>query len=220
VLGTGSTAPGSGVLTLGQAHTSYKFPAPGTYTITASYPGDASNLPSTSSNYTVNVVDGPDFFISVSPTTNTVKAGDTATYTISVTSLREYSGYVTLGCQPTCNTTQLYVAPGEPSTIQLILKTNAPGTPTGPILRYGPVAAALLLLGVRRKRWTHLASRLQLGLLIACLFLGLLSISGCSSSKDSSSSSSNQGTTYNFVITATDSSIETTHSVNLTLIAK
>src|SRR4029078_10056710 len=42
VLGTGSTAPGSGVLTLGQAHTSHKFPAPGTYTITASYPGDAA----------------------------------------------------------------------------------------------------------------------------------------------------------------------------------
>jgi hypothetical protein len=115
---------------------------------------------------------------------------------------------------------QLYVAPGQPSTIQLTIKTNAPGTPTGPILRYGPAAAALLLLGVRRKRWTHLAPRLQLGLLIVCLSLGLLSVSGCSSSKDSSSSSSNPGTTYNFAITANDSSIETTHSVNLTLIVK
>ena len=220
VIGTTSPSPGSGVATVGQAHTSYKFPAPGTYTISVSYPGDASNLPSTSSNYTINVVDGPDFSISASPTTNTVKAGDTATYTISVASILGYTGSVTLGCQPTCNTMQLYVAPGQPSTIQLTIKTNAPGTPTGPILRYGPAAAALLLLGVRRKRWAHLAPRLQLGLLIVCLSLGLLSVSGCSSSKDSSSSSSNPGTTYNFAITANDSSIETTHSVNLTLIVK
>jgi hypothetical protein len=222
VFSSGDTTLGSAPVLGGIATLRYKFTSLGTYPVVATFPGDASNLPSVSSAVSMVMAQGPDFSISVTPTTNTVKAGDTATYTISVTSIRNYSGYVTMGCQPTCTTAQLYVAPGQPSTIQFSLKTNAPGA-TGPYLRYGPIAGALLLFSLRRKRWKHSMPRLDLGLLIACLSLGLLSVSGCSSGKDSSSpsgSDSGTGTTYNFVVTATDSGMEASHSVNLTLIVK
>ena len=89
-LGNSSAVSGTGVFTSGQAPVSTSFPAAGTYSISASYPGDASNLPATSPPYNITVVDGPDFSIAASPTSNTVTAGQTAIYTISVTSVRGY----------------------------------------------------------------------------------------------------------------------------------
>jgi hypothetical protein len=82
------------------------------------------------------------------------------------------------------------------------------------------VAAALLLFGVRRSVWKHRLPRLYVGLLMVCLSLGLLSVSGCSSSKDSSDTGSGAGTAYTIVITATDAGIQASHSVNLTLVVK
>jgi hypothetical protein len=216
---SGPTILGTASGSVGQAHIGYKFGSAGTYQVSTSYSGDDSNLPSVSSNYTINVVDGPDFSISAAPGTNTVKAGETATYTISVASLRNYSGYVTMSCAPSCNTTQLFVAPGQPSTIQFSVTPTGSGTPAGPYLRLAPIAAALLLFGIRRSG-KHSMPRLYPGLLIVCFSLGLLSVTGCSSSKDSSSSGSSSGTPYTIMITATDPGIEASHSVSLTLIVK
>jgi hypothetical protein len=221
LLGSASVAPGTGVFTPGQAHVPYSFPAAGTYSISASYPGDASNLPATSPSYTITVVDGPDFSISASPTTNTVNAGQTATYTISVTSVRNYAGYVSFTCQPTCPSGQVFVPAGQTATANFSVQTNAPGSGTGaPILRYAPVGMAFLLFGLRRRYTKALAPHLRIGLFAVLLALGVVSISGCSSSKDSSSAGTNTGTAYSIVITGTDTSIQASHSVTLQLIVK
>ena len=127
-----------------------------------------------------------------------------------------------MSCAPSCNTAQLFVAPGQPSTIQFSVTPTGSGTPAGPYLRLAPIAAALLLFGVKRKSWQHSTPRLYGSLLMVGISLGLLSLSGCSSSKDSSSSStgSGSGTPYTFVITASDPGIEASHSVSLALIVK
>jgi hypothetical protein len=221
LLGSASVASGTGVFTPGQAHVSYSFPAAGTYSISASYPGDASNLPATSPTYTITVVDGPDFSISASPMTNTVNAGQTATYTISVTSVRNYAGYVNFTCQPACPSGQVFVPAGQTATANFSVQTNAPGSGTGARnLRFAPVGAAFLLFGLRCRYAKAFAPHLRIGLFAVLLALGVVSISGCSSSKDSSSASTNTGTTYSIVITGTDSSIQASHSLTLQLIVK
>jgi hypothetical protein len=220
-LGSASVASGSGVFTPGQAHVSYTFSAAGTYSISANYPGDASNLPATSPTYTINVVDGPDFSISASPMVNTVNAGQTATYTISVTSVRNYAGYINFTCQPACPSGQVYVPAGQTATASFSVQTNAPGSGTGArYLHFAPVGAAFLLLGFRCRYTKTLAPHLRIGLFAVLLALGVVSISGCSSGKDSSSGGTNTGTTYSIVITGSDSSIQTSHSVTLQLVVK
>ncbi|MBS1820837.1 MAG: VCBS repeat-containing protein [Acidobacteria bacterium] len=223
VIGAGSSLAG-GVGTspsLYQTHVSYVFNAPGSYSITANYAGDTSNQPSASSAYTITVVDGPDYTFTATPMSVTVKAGGTATYNLSIASLRNYAGYVTLSCQPACQTSQTYVGPGQTATGQLTIATRAPGSgPTGPMLRYGAPGAALLLLGFRRRKlWKRLSRRLNTGLFIVCLALCLIPASGCSSGS-SSSSSGTTGTPYSIVLTAADSSSGISHSITLQLIVQ
>jgi hypothetical protein len=172
LLGSASVTSGTGVFTPGQAHVSYSFPVAGTYSISASYPGDASNLPATSLTYTITAVDGPDFSISASPTTNAVSAGQTATYTINVTSLRNYAGYVSFTCQPACPSGQVFVSAGQTATATFTVQTNSSGSGTGaPNLRYAPVGAALLLFGLRRRYRKALAQHLRIGLVAVLLAL-------------------------------------------------
>jgi hypothetical protein len=218
----GSTVLGTAPTSSGQSHITYKFPVAGTYSLSASYPGDASNLPATSPTYTVNVVDGPDFSISSSPMTNTVKAGESATYTLSITPIRGYSGSVNFTCAPACPAAQLYVGSGLTATIPFTVQTKSPGTGGGgPNLSYGPVGAALLMLGLGRKRWKGFAAQMRLGLLVVLFAVGMLSLSGCSSgSKSPSDTGANSGTPYSFSITATDDTIGVDHTVNLTLVVK
>jgi hypothetical protein len=224
---SGSSLLGTAPVPTGGVQVAYKFPSAGTYSISASYPGDASNLPAVSPTYTVTVVDGPDFSITASPTTNTVKAGDSATYTITVASIRNYSGNITLSCQPVCQTAQASLTPNQPATLQFTLKTNASnGTPQSSA-RFGPIGAAfLLLLGLGRTSRKRLAQWQRLGLFAVFLAVGMISLSGCSSSKSSPSNPSspptdtNPGTSYSFAITATDNIIGVNHSVALTLVVK
>ena len=220
----GTVAPGGGTTpytSSTQLHLDHVFNTSGTYTISASYAGDASNLASVSPAYTITVVDGPDYTFTATPMSVTVKAGGTATYNLSISSLRNYGGSVTLSCQPACPTSQTYVGPGQTVTGQITITTKAPGSgSTGPILRYGPPGAALLLLGFkRRKLWKRLGRRLSTSLFIVCLALCLIPASGCSSGSSSSSSpGTTTGTPYSFVLTAADSSSGISHSITLQLI--
>jgi hypothetical protein len=217
---SGDTILGASAISADQAHLDYRFPAPGSYSLTASYPGDAANEPAISPVYNFTVVDGPDFSITANPSTNTVNVGGTATYNITVTSLRDYSGYVMFTCQPACPASEIYVAPGLPKTVKFSITLNQSSPNTGPNLTYGPIGAAFLLLGIRRKNFRRLASWQRLGLFTVLLACSMLSLSGCSSSKDSGTSSASSGNTYNLAITGTDSMYGFNHTVNLTLIVK
>jgi hypothetical protein len=204
----------------------YRFPAAGNYTLTASYPGDASNLPATATR-SVSVVDGPDFTITASPTTATVKAGETATYTLTLTSLRNYGGYINFTCRPACPAYSLYLEPGKTATAKYTLQTNPAGTGGGaaPSLSYGPAAAALLLFGLAGRFRRRLPQWQRLGLFAVILAAGLFSLAGCSSGSGSSGSAGNSGssgsgpgTSYYLAITASDQSSGPQHTVNLTLV--
>jgi len=214
-LGSASVQGGT---TGGNASFKYTFPSAGSYQITASYPEDASNLPS-SSTVTVSVVDGPDFSLSATPTANTVKAGGTATYTITLTPLRGYTGNVTLACDCGGSTTTLSIYAGQSASVPLTLQTTT--TPSGPrAVSFGAQAALLVLVGFNR-RLRRMSRRLQLGVLVAFLAVGLGGLSACSSGNSQSTNNTAPttptGTTYNIVISGTDQVIQVTHTVKLQL---
>jgi hypothetical protein len=71
------------------------FAAWGSKTVTVSYAGDGSFSPSTSPGVTHNVID---FSMSASPLSQSIKAGQKATYTITVTPLNGFTGQISLGC--------------------------------------------------------------------------------------------------------------------------
>jgi len=216
LLGTAPVA--GGIATLG-----YRFIDPGTYQVSASYPGDASNLPSNTDTGTLTIAPGPDFSMAVSPATATVKAGGTVTYTITVTPINGYGGTVSMGCQfqnssTTCPTALLNVANGQASTMTLSFVTSATGTTQPRISLYRTTAGFALLLfswTIRRRR---LALRWQSSLWTYVLAAGLLTISGCSSPSAANTTPTASATTYNVVVTGADTSIETSHTVTLQMI--
>ena len=109
----------------------------------------------------------------------------------------------------------LAVISTQPTTYVLGFKANAPGSGTsGPrSVTLGPAAAALLLLGCRR-RWRTLAPPLYL-LILAGASMGRVALSGCSSSSSSPSSGSGQATTYTVAVSATDRSFSLSHTATI-----
>jgi hypothetical protein len=210
---------------LSSATRGYRFPTAGSHILTASYAGDASNLPATATLSTT-VVDGPDFSVTASPTTATVKAGESATFILTLTSIRNYANMVVFTCRPACPNYSVFLGAGKTATAQFVLHTNPAGSGgAGPTLTYGPAAAALLLFGMTgrfRKRLPHWQ---RLGLFTITIAAGLFSLSGCSSGSGSSGSTGNsggsgQGAPYYMAITAADQFYGPQHTVNLTLIIK
>ena len=83
---TGTVALGSCLLSFATA---------GPKTVAANYAGDANFNPSMSTGVTHSVID---FLMSASPTSQSVKAGQKATYTITLTPLNGFTGQISLGC--------------------------------------------------------------------------------------------------------------------------
>jgi hypothetical protein len=216
---TGATTLGTAPVLGGIATLQYRIMDVGSYPLTASYPGDASNLPSTSSIDTVTVVPGPDFSLTVTPTTNTVTSGNTATFTLTITPINSYTGTLQLGCQiaslnATCPSTPLSLSNGLPATATLSFKTPLATSNQPRISFYGTMGAALLLFGWKR-RGRSAGLKLSTCILTLGLAIVLLATSGCSSSAQSANP--NPGTTYSIVISGEDDSIVTTHTVTAQL---
>jgi Bacterial Ig-like domain (group 3) len=93
----GTTSLGTASLSGGTASQSTSALSVGTHTLTATYSGDSNFTGSTSNAVTQTVNPGPtDFSISTSPTSQSVKKGRTASYTVAVTSSGGFTGSVTL----------------------------------------------------------------------------------------------------------------------------
>jgi len=103
----------------------------GTYTISAEYPGDAVLAPSTAT--TTLVVGNPtgDFNIAASPSSATIKAGQTATFTITISPVNGMNSPVTFACSglpaaSSCTFSPASVTPnGGPVSTTLTLSTTA-----------------------------------------------------------------------------------------------
>jgi hypothetical protein len=126
---------------------------------------------------------------------------------------------VTLACDCGGSTTTLSIYAGQSTSVPLTLQTTT--TPSGPrAVFFGAQAALLVLFGFNR-RLRRMSRRLQLGVLVALLAVGLGGLSACSSGNSQSTNNTAPttptGTTYNIVISGTDQVIQVTHTVKLQL---
>src|SRR2546427_564319 len=134
----GATTLGTGALN-GSAQATFTTTAltAGSHSITAVYGGDANFAGSTSSALSQVV---SDFSIAVAPSSRTVKAGKSTTYTLTLTPVRGFTGTISLSCSATPPAGTCSVSPasvtlnGTSSSTATVTVTTAPGkkgTPKG-----------------------------------------------------------------------------------------
>jgi Pro-kumamolisin, activation domain/Bacterial Ig-like domain (group 3) len=216
----------------------------GTHQINVSYSGDSNYLPTSNPVPATLTVVGPDFSIASSGTTaQTVKAGQTATFTnaISITAQNGFSSQVNLSCSlpvaasaTTCTVAPNMLASGS-GTATVTVTTMARGfvPPVWPQVRFifrpqylpGVLLTLLLsalLLRLARTRRQRFAGALPLAGLF--LFLTLQAI-GCGGGGGSSGPPPPTGTptgTYAVTVTSTASTNNgnLTHTTTLTLVVQ
>jgi hypothetical protein len=216
---------GTAPITNGVATLPFAFTAVGRYTVTASYAGDIANLSSLSAPVTLTVT-APDYTITASPSSATIKAGQTATTTLTVTPVGGYTGTVKFSCGtlPTgvgCTFAPASVTPSSgAATSTLTITTTAPTTAllrrlSAPL--QGVAWASLLLLAFSPRRTRGLNRRLaRASLFTLLLAAGLITFSGCSSSSPSNPPT-NSGTpagVQTITLTTADSSGNLSHAIN------
>jgi hypothetical protein len=235
---SGATTLGAATLVNGTATLSDSFGAAGTYSVIASYAGDAENQPSTSNAVSI-VVAAPDFTVGISPATATITAGQSAVATLTVTTVGGYTGAVSFSCGTlpslaTCTFAPSSVTPGNETaaSTKLTITTTAPSAATqrAAVRKLAPVAwvsvAFLLLLpgrgSKRYRRWIYFVPVLVL----AC---SLTSLSGCGGSGASSGRSNTSGATgtpgtpagtQTITVTATGSTANPSHTVTLQVLVQ
>ena len=149
----------------------------GTYSVTASYSGDANNQPSTSNAVSITVV-APDFTLTTDPSSATVKAGQSATFAINMTSAGGYSGTMKLSCgslpaETTCTfSPATLTGSGTSANSTLTITTTAP---TAMLERPGSsstrIAVWAVLLGLCLSPRRVLRSRKNLARIMTALLL-------------------------------------------------
>jgi Bacterial Ig-like domain (group 3) len=118
--------------------------AQGTYVFSAEYPGDAVRAPATATSTLVVGNPNGDFNIAASPTSATIKAGQSATFTITISPVNGMNSPVTFACSglpaaSSCTFSPASVTPnGAPVSTTLTLNTTAPQSATVPVARLRP----------------------------------------------------------------------------------
>jgi hypothetical protein len=129
---SGATVIGSATLDSSGVATITPDLAPGTYSIVASYGGDALHSPSSSPAVSVSS-NATDFSITVDPPQLTLVSGQNGTVNVAITSTAGFSDSIGMGCLSlpasvnchfSANTVKL--ASGQVQSVQLTIDTNAP----------------------------------------------------------------------------------------------
>ena len=201
--------------------------APGTYTVTASYGGDAYNAPATSPSLTIVVTQSQDFTASVSDTNLTMATKTNKTITITFKSMGGFADQINLGCanlpyDMTCTFSKpsVALAADGTQTATVTLDTSSPlgaggvaankSTPTG-IYFAGVFPGALwwLLAGRKKRRrgTAWLAAVAAVGLLPMMLFAGCNGLNMTSASPGQ----------YAVQITTTAVNAQITHTIDLSV---
>jgi hypothetical protein len=126
----------------------------GTYTISAEYPGDAVLAPSTAT--TTLVVGNPngDFSMDASPSSATIKAGQTATFTVTISPANGMNSPVTFACSglpaaSSCTFSPATVTPsGSPVSTTLTVSTTAASSAAVPFAGLRPWSFTSWSLGI------------------------------------------------------------------------
>jgi hypothetical protein len=169
--------------------------------------------------------------ISISPgtggsTSATVKSGQTATYSLSVTGVPGISGMIALTCTgvptgATCtiNPVSLNLASGKTGNFTVSVSTS--GSSTSALIAKSSIAGfglISILLPLLRSRKQLRAVRLAVLLLLACA--GARILSGCGGGQSSPSNTASSGVapgTYTLKITATKGTVSITQNLSLTV---
>jgi hypothetical protein len=212
---SGTTSLGSASVSAGSASLTTSFAAAGSDSLTAQYSGDANNHPSTSAAVGVTVL-APSYAVTANPATQTIGAGQSASFTITVTPSGGYSGSTSFACSgvpsgASCSFSPSTVTPsGGPASTTLTIPTTAPSSaaaqPGSVPWRTGGSLVLAGLLGIflrprRAARWLRtLCCLLLLGALAFC--------SACGGSGSNGGGNSNPGTpagTYSVSVNVTGS---------------
>lgn len=231
----GTTALGNGNLTgTGQATLTTSSLALGPHSITASYSGDANFSPSVSSVLTETA---EDFTLSTNQNSATVAAGQTATFTLSITPESGFNQSVNLTCSGAPPPSTCTISPSSvtvngtsASTVTVTVVTTA-STIVVPL--YWPsqwlrtalwmlwiwlLAMVIGLARIARSRHKMTVGRL---LIRFCFGLTLLTVlvlwSGCGGGGGGMHSQGTPTGTYTITLTANDSQANVNHSTNVTL---
>jgi hypothetical protein len=205
-LGTG-TLNGSGVAT----YTTSSLAA-GQYLMTATYGGDASNFGSSSSVLT-QVVNAASFSVTPNPTSATVMAGQSATFTVTVTPQGLFNSPISFSCTglpalAACTFKPASVTPNSsPVTSTLIITTTAQNASLANPFRRGsnPLYAMWLVLPAMLLGTAGMAapkSRKLLSYCLAFLLVGgcLLQVACSSGSNGSSGGGGTPAGTYTITV--------------------
>jgi uncharacterized protein YceK len=188
----GTTVLETGTLSAqGSATLSITNLALGTHLLSTSYAGDP-NFTSSQSASTLETIGTSDYTITATPSSTTIKAGQSALFTFTLTSLFGYNQPVALGCSnlpvgAACVFSPASVAPAAGgASADLTITTTATSAALSPLKLWesaaGTTLACCLLFGIRKRR---IAYRL-LALLVLICGMGL---SGCGSNPSNNASS-------------------------------
>jgi hypothetical protein len=228
---TGGATLGTAPIVQGITTFSYAFPAAGTYSVTASFPGDAATLSATSSPLPITVM-VPNFLFSSPGAVATITAGQSATTTLNIISEYGYHGTITFSCSgltagENCTFSPATLTPpanGQLVSATIVTSTTAPASAhlrgLGEPLQRIAWASILCLTLSPHRAWGMSRTLKRTALMTLLLAASLISISGCSSSSPSPSPSQNSGTpkgTQTITVTAADSVGGPTHSISLQL---
>jgi sugar lactone lactonase YvrE len=188
------------------------FVTAGTCTITATQPGDNVNFaaaPPVTQSFTVNAAgQNPAIALNLTLTSLNLQPGTVGTSNITVTSQNNFTGAVVLSCSGAPSGYTCSFTPAANSTNPVIVQANQAAavtlaiSPSGsaslehsqrPFAPLATLAAALVLIGFRKR------SRIFLVLLIMLSVIGLGLFTGCGGS----SSTTTQSTTSSVTVTAT-----------------
>jgi len=204
------------------ATTSVTLRQAGTYTLSASYAGDANFTAGTSPNYNLTVTGiapAPTFSISVAPTALTVVSGQNGSTTVTVTPQNGFNAAVSFACSglqagASCGFSPATVTPsGAAATTALTVSVsaNASADPhnSSPLFPSEGVIVAAALCWIGRKK----SRRIQMLVILAAGMLTFCVLSGCGSS---ASPAPPPPVTSTVTVTATAGSLQQTATFSLT----
>lgn len=230
------TPPASGVVNCAIGNLAVNQSATVTIIVTPTSSGTLGNSATVTSNggQTVSsqspVMTVSDFSLSASPDTNTVTAGQPATYTITVTPIPTYPESISLACTSgipsggSCSfsVTPVTISNTSASTSQLVINTTARVTTTAGLRELGPVYAvwlpfsglAFLGLGLRGK--LSRKQRILGGMTFTLLLSLLLLLPACGGSKKSTTTTTGTPAgTYTVTVSGSSGSASRTAVVTL-----